>query len=149
MTTYSSILLAEDEEGDIFLVRRALAKSGLPIMLHVAKNGVQATELLSSGVLSPPPGLFLLDLKMPLMDGFEVLQWLRDRPEFSALPVAVLSSSAVETDVQKATQLGAREYHVKPNDTGALNRLLQQLATRWLVPQFQNKAWHHAAWSHV
>jgi CheY-like chemotaxis protein len=66
------------------------------------------------------------------MDGFEVLAWLRESREFSALPAVVLSSSPQESDIERAKELGAQEYLVKPNSYHELMALLEELATRWL-----------------
>jgi len=85
----------------------------------------------------PIPALLLLDLKMPKVDGFDVLTWLRSRPELSPLPVVVLSSSSREDDIQRARLLGAADYRVKPADFEQLQVLAQDVATRWLnTPQF-------------
>jgi DNA-binding response OmpR family regulator len=80
----------------------------------------------------PVPALVLLDLKMPKVDGFDVLAWLRTRPELESLPVVVLSSSSREDDIQRARTLGAADYRVKPADFDELMILAQEVANRWL-----------------
>jgi len=69
---------------------------------------------------------------MPCMHGFEVLEWIATRPEFKDMPVVVLSSSSDESDIQKARQLGARDYFVKPHSIDEWVKILQQLNQRWL-----------------
>jgi len=83
-------------------------------------------------VLHPLPALLLLDLKMPRMDGFEVLAWLATRLDFKDLPVVVLSSSSDDSDIQKARQLGAREYFIKPHALSDLVTMLKSLQSRHL-----------------
>src|SRR6185436_101352 len=93
------ILLVEDREDDVFLVRRSFKKASITNPLHVVKSGEGALEYLSGqGTYSnraehPLPGLILLDLKLPGMDGFEVLQWIRRQPGISGITVVVLTSS--------------------------------------------------------
>jgi CheY-like chemotaxis protein len=114
------ILIAEDEEDDIWLVQRAFHKAGFDHKLAVVRNGEQAIAYLSGRVpfedrdAHPAPSLVLLDLKMPLKNGFEVLAWIREQPEFNRLPVVVLTSSQETSDVNRAYALGASSYLVKP-----------------------------------
>lgn len=102
-------------------------------MHHITlRQGLQSGEPpYQDRVTHPLPGLLLLDLKMPRMNGFEVMAWVVERPEFQHLPVVVLSSMN-ESDMEKARQLGAREYLVKPNDFRNLTKMLQDVAARWL-----------------
>jgi CheY-like chemotaxis protein len=133
-----SILVADDDDNDIFFLKRALAKAGLSAELVVAHDGQEAIDYLSSVAAQPDqasrrwPRLLLLDLKMPRLDGFDVLAWRRSRPEFTALPVVVLSSSAHEDDRERARQLGADDYHIKPSDFQKLVMLVKDLHARWL-----------------
>src|SRR5881394_3366311 len=88
----------------------------------------------------PVPGLVLLDLKMPLMNGFDVLEWLKGRPELEGLPALVLSSSAHEGDVCRAKDLGSRAYHVKPSELSQLIDLAQELNSKWLMGRVQPRS---------
>ncbi len=132
------ILAAEDEETDRFILNLAFEKAQLPHPLVTVRSGRECVDYLSGvgsfvdRLLHPLPALLLLDLKMPDMHGFEVLQWLATGPEFKNLPVVVLSSSSDDSDIQKARQLGARDYIVKPHSFDELVKVLQQLHTRWL-----------------
>src|SRR5438309_11574947 len=93
------ILLAEDREDDIFLIRKAFRTAGLNNPLYVVNDGEQAIAyLIGDGPFSnrdeyPLPDIILLDLKMPRLDGFEVLTWIRQQPGIRGLPVVVLTSS--------------------------------------------------------
>jgi CheY-like chemotaxis protein len=133
-----TILVAEDDANDIFFLRRAFQKAEVKCQIIDVPNGQEAIEYLQG---KPPydnradyplPQLLLLDLKMPLMSGFDVLEWLQRRPELADLPALVLSSSAHEEDVARAQRLGARNYHVKPSDLTQLTQLARELGTKWL-----------------
>jgi CheY-like chemotaxis protein len=114
------ILLAEDDDNDVFFMRRALQKSQLDFALQVVTDGKQATDYLSRQENSgnreqhPPPSVILLDLKMPFLDGFDVLTWIRAQPSLKGIPVAILTSSAEDRDRRRANELGANAYFVKP-----------------------------------
>jgi chemotaxis family two-component system response regulator Rcp1 len=133
------ILLAEDNDGDIFLVRRALEKRGVPHQLTVARNGEEALELLEraeSSRDSEAPGLILLDLNLPKIDGAQVLSRIRKTTAFSTTPVIVLTSSDSPRDRESALALGANVYFRKPTDLQSfmylgevIERLLRDRAT--------------------
>jgi CheY-like chemotaxis protein len=113
------ILLAEDNDGDIFLVRRALEKRGVPHQLTVARNGEEALDLLEraeNGPSSEAPKLILLDLNLPKIDGTQVLSRIRKTSAFSATPVIILTSSDSPKDRESALALGANVYFRKPTD---------------------------------
>jgi len=135
----SFILLAEDDADDVFLMRRALQKSGLPHTLLDVSDGDIAVGYLGGRppfddrVRYPFPDLLLLDLKMPKRNGFDVLTWLQSRPDMDSLPVVVLSSSAIPEDREMALRMGALEFCTKPGDTKDLVRLLNNLHERWLI----------------
>jgi CheY-like chemotaxis protein len=134
------ILAAEDEESDRLILEFAFQKAKLPHALIIVRDGQEAVDYLSGKgryadrTNHPLPGLLVLDLKMPRMNGFDVLAWLTENRQFKELPVIVLSSSADETDMTKARQLGAREYFVKPHTLDALIIIAQQMQARWLSP---------------
>ena len=132
------ILLAEDDPNDVFFLRRAFQRALVKCRIFDVPNGLDAINYLQGNAPYnnrsdyPQPKLLVLDLKMPLMNGFDVLEWLRSRPELTHLPALVLSSSAHEGDVVRATGLGARDYRVKPSDLNQLTRLALEVATKWL-----------------
>jgi CheY-like chemotaxis protein len=132
------VLVAEDEDTDALLLRVAFKQAGVPNELVIARNGEEAIDYLAGKPpyhdrsIYPLPALFLLDLKMPRMTGFDVLEWMAGRPELKYLPVVVLSSSGHKSDVQKALRMGARDYRVKPHDFKQLTALLQEIATLFI-----------------
>ncbi|HMJ64182.1 MAG TPA: response regulator [Candidatus Binatia bacterium] len=131
------LLLVEDNPDDVFLFTRALSKAQRPHPLHVVTSGQEAIAYLgrtgkySDDAAFPLPDLIMLDLKMPLVSGFEVLQWIRSDGLARLIPVIVLSSSALTEDVNRAYSLGANAYMVKPADTVALERLIQTISDFW------------------
>ena len=134
-----TILVADDDQNDVFFLRRAFQKSGLDHSVIHVSDGQEAIDYLrgeadySDRTRFPLPSLLLLDLKMPKVDGFDVLNWLRGRSELKQLPVVVLSSSSREDDIQRARSLGADDYRVKPADFEQLLLLAQDVSTRWLT----------------
>lgn len=101
------VLAAEDEESDVFILRLAFERVGVPDPLLVVRDGQKAVDYLQghqpyTGRLIHPLPLLLLDLKMPRLNRFDVLAWLATRPELSYLPVVVLSSSTLDFDMLKA-----------------------------------------------
>jgi CheY-like chemotaxis protein len=132
------ILAAEDEESDRMLLELAFRKAKLRNPLVVVPDGQDAIGYLTgTGAYAdrsahPLPALIVLDLKMPRMNGFDVLEWLITQPEFKKLPAVVLSSSADESDIKKARQLGAREYFVKAHNLDDLIKIAHQIEARWL-----------------
>lgn len=138
MSDQAVILLAEDREDDILLVRHAFKKAYINNPLHVVRDGEEAIAYLAGeGKYSnrseyPLPDLFLLDLKMPRMDGFQVLKWVRRHPTLGALRVIVLTSSDDIRDVNAAYQLGANSFMVKPMDFEDVFNLSKTLTSYWL-----------------
>jgi len=131
------VLLVEDDEDHVFLVRRALADlAGAEVAVEVAGDGEQAVERLARSRFSPggPPQLVLLDLKMPRMDGLEVLRRIRADEAAARLPVVVLTSSEHQDDREEALRLGATWFVCKPTDGHRFRSEIQQLADRWAVP---------------
>jgi len=132
------ILLAEDREDDIVLVRKAFQRAGIVNPLFVVRDGEEAIAYLQgSGRYSnreefPLPDLLLLDLKMPKVDGFEVLKWLRQQSGFGSLRVIVLTASDAIRDVNVAYQLGANSFLVKPLEFDNAVELSKVIQDYWL-----------------
>ena len=114
------ILMAEDDEAQAALALKAFERTGLANPILVVSDGVEVIEYLAGeGKYAnredyPFPGLLLLDLKMPNKDGFDVLEWLRGQADLRRLRVVVLTDSQNKTDVNRAYELGANSYLIKP-----------------------------------
>ena len=131
------ILLVEDDPNDTLLIKRAFDKANLGGQFRAVASGDQAIEYLR-GVENyadrgqfPLPFLLLLDLKMPGRDGFEVLRWVRAQSEFRRLLVVVLTSSNLQADVDRAYELGANSYLVKPVEFGEMVNMIQRFEAYW------------------
>lgn len=132
------ILYVEDEENDVLFMRRAIVRAGLGIELLTASDGDKAIACLASATAfgSPAaPDLVLLDLNLPAISGFEVLEWIRSQPALKILPVIVLSSSGRADDVTRARLLGADDYFIKPSSPSRLAEIATALWARWLSPE--------------
>jgi CheY-like chemotaxis protein len=113
------VLLAEDNFGDVFLVRKALGKQRMNYVLRVLKDGLEAEaylNLMGTAPESPCPDVFLVDLNLPRGDGHELLKKFRAHPECSAVPVVVVTSSDAPSDRELAQKAGANAYFRKPAD---------------------------------
>lgn len=129
-TTKSSLLLVEDSEDDAFFFKRALQKSGMNCSLHRVADGSEAINFLQSTSISnyqELPKVMFLDLKMPVLNGFELLEWLQTQTFTPQMRVIVLSGSEHENDKTRAAKLGAMGYLVKPVTTSDLNRFLKDI----------------------
>jgi CheY-like chemotaxis protein len=135
---HAVILLAEDLPNDVMLIRRALDEAGVKNPFFVVRDGEECLAYLyGEGKYAnrdefPLPDLLLLDLKMPRLDGFEVLRELRRQKAFAGLRIIVLTSSEQIYDVNKAYELGANSFLVKPLEFENLTALMRTLAAFWL-----------------
>lgn len=133
------ILLVEDDPNDVLLIQRAFRKANLANPLYVVEDGENALAYLAGqGDYAdrqqyPLPVLMLLDLKLPRKSGFEVLEWLRQQPGLKRLLVVVLTSSANGPDINRAYDLGANSYLVKPVSFDALLEMVRTLGAYWLI----------------
>jgi len=131
------ILLVEDRPDDVVLVQRALAMAHVPNPLRVVTNGEEALAYLdgfgqyADRAQYPMPDIILLDLKMPKMDGFEVLRAVRNQPNLNAIRIIVLTSSQDIFDLQKAYALGASSFLVKPMDFEDYLSMMRTLSSFW------------------
>ena len=137
MSNQAPILVAEDDENDIYLMRRAFEQAGIPNPLNFVRNGQDVINYLSGDKRDqrPLPGLLLLDLKMPGVDGFDVLAWLRTQHQFDTLPIVVFTSSKLQADIDRSREMGVYDYRVKPNTFEDLVRLLDDVRKCWLEEQ--------------
>ena len=132
------VLLIEDNVDETLITQRVFSKVAPEIVLQLARSGSEAIEYLqgvdqfADRTRYPTPSLLVLDLKMPGVDGFDVIKWVRSNSHWSKLPIVVLSASNDPSDIARAHKLGANAYHVKPTDMNALSGLVEGLKTYWL-----------------
>ncbi len=137
------VLYVEDEEGDRFFMERAFASEGPGIVLKTVNNGRAAIKYLSGldgfadRVQYPVPDFILLDLNLPQVSGFEVLQWIRNHPSYATLPVVIFSASAHEEDRVRAKALGAQDYVQKPSSGRQYSKIVAMLREKWFQPSAQ------------
>jgi len=133
-----TILVAEDSEMDRFFLSRAFAATQLPHLLEFVCDGQETIDYLSGKdrygdrQQFPKPDLLLLDLKMPRIDGFDVLKWIQ-ASGIAAPPVLVLSGSDLDEDKQQALALGARAYYAKRANVREVVSFLKNISDQWLA----------------
>ena len=132
------VLLVEDSDDDVFFMRRAFRNASISNPMIVIQDGQSAIDYLGGEGLytdrkqHPMPGLVLLDIKLPLRTGFEVLHWIRTDPRLKPMVVVVLTTSSEPIDIDAAYRLGANSYLVKPPSTSSLLELTKSLKLYWL-----------------
>lgn len=124
------LLLVEDNPADVELTLRVFHRHNLANSIEVARDGAEALDFLFDDA---GPKVVLLDLKLPKIDGLEVLERLKADPRTRAIPVVVLTSSQEDGDLQKAYKLGANSYIVKPVDFGRFTEVVRELGLYWLL----------------
>lgn len=135
----ADIILVEDNPDDAELVIRALRKNGISNSIAHLKDGEEAMQFLFSegpyegNKLVPCPRLILMDLKMPKVDGLEVLRRVKLHERLRLIPVVLLSSSREEKDINESYQLGVNSYVVKPVEFEGLLKTVQGLGLYWLT----------------
>ena len=135
----TTVLLAEDDPNDVLITRIMFRKARLANRLQVVGDGEQTIAYLqgrgryADRIAYPRPILLLLDLKMPKISGFEVLEWMQDQPPSEHVPVAVLTSSTHDPFAERAFQLGADSYLVKPPTPHELLALVERLHAYWMI----------------
>jgi CheY-like chemotaxis protein len=138
MMTNRALLLVEDNEDDVFLMKRALTEAHVTNQLCIVEDGQQALDYLAgTGKFAdrenyPLPAVVFLDLKLPYVSGHEVLAWIRGQKELESLVVIVLTSSNEASDLSRAYSLGANSYLVKPPTPEQLADLAKAFKWYWL-----------------
>ncbi len=126
------ILLVEDNPDDLELALRAFSEHRLRNRIHIARDGAEALEFLFA-LDSPVLKVILLDLKLPKIDGLEVLKQIRANEQTKLFPVVVLTSSKEDKDLTRAYELGANSYIVKPLDFDGLKEAVHHIGLYWLL----------------
>src|SRR5688500_18793851 len=136
-TTRPTLLIVEDSENDIFFIERIFKQLEARCELRFARDGVEAVDYLAGKgrfkdrAHFPMPTIILMDLKMPRMNGFEVLEWMQTQPEIKLIPTIVVTSSTLQEDVTRAYQLGANAVMNKPVDKDSLTQMLKTFHVYW------------------
>jgi CheY-like chemotaxis protein len=148
-----SVVLVDDEPNEVFLLKRALQRIDPAVSVLVFGDGRQAIDYLAqagadakSGEFVPDRMLMFLDLKMPRMTGFEVLDWKRQQPELSRMIVMVMSNSEQANDNARAYELGCNGYLVKPWDLERLTEMVRHVLRYWV--ESSNRAVYETAIQH-
>lgn len=137
MNRAGHILVAEDDPTDAFFFQRAFKRAGIPVTLHFVRDGREAIDYLegtspfAERAANPMPQLLLLDLKMPRLDGFDVLAWIRKQQGMENLRVIIFSGSDDPRDRKRAQALGANSYLVKPHSIEEMNSLVARFKKQW------------------
>jgi CheY-like chemotaxis protein len=126
------ILYVEDNPDDAMLFVMAFRKAGLKTVLELASDGEQAIAALQQNHSISAPSCVLLDVKLPTISGLEVLAWIRRQPALKRMPVIMLTSSLLQSDIAQAYDLGANSYLVKPSALDALIALAKTIDHYWL-----------------
>jgi CheY-like chemotaxis protein len=149
MMSPTTILHVEDDSNDVLLLKHACERAGVGLDVQTVEDGEQAIAYLGGeGKFAdrkqfPFPSLLLLDLKMPKVSGFELLDWMRADPALRKLPVIILTSSRHQTDIERAYGSGANSFLVKPVGFDELVKLVKTVCNYWftfnLLPSFVPK----------
>jgi len=142
----AEVLLIEDSPDDVTIFRHTFKKAGLTMGLRVVSDGAEALEFVSctgryaGRTASSRPKIIVLDLKLPKVDGLEVLRRLKSEPRTRTIPIVVFSSSQEERDLVASYKLGVNSYVVKPMDFDQFTRSIRRLCEYWLELNHTPKA---------
>jgi len=121
------VLLVEDNAGDTLLIQQTLAEGSIPVKIHVARDGEQALQMLDDPEFSP--GLIILDLNLPRIPGSVVLE----RYQNKRAPIVIFTSSWNDAEINRALDLGAREFAQKPTDLQTFSDVICGIVKRWAI----------------
>lgn len=133
-----NILLVEDNEDDIIIIERVFKKAKITNPLYIVRDGEEAMDfLLKKGIYAtrdaPKPGLILLDINMPKMDGFETLKHIKKNPMINTIPIIMLTVSEREEDIVESFRNGAVSYITKPMDFEQFIKVMEQFDIYWTL----------------
>ena len=136
----STVIIVEDDPEEAFLLRRAFERANVKNPIQVFQDGQEVIDYLGKLESHPgkafteaPPGLMLLDLKLPRRTGFEVLEWLRRRARLRSLVVVVLANSLQTSDINRAYALGCNSYLAKPGNADQMTEMVRLIHNYWLL----------------
>ncbi len=132
--TVANLLLVEDNPGDVLLLKEFLKTTKMSVNLHVAEDGEDALLFLNQRDKysnSPRPDLIILDLNLPKIDGFEVLQQVKQHPSLKRIPVIILTSSHAEMDITRSYDLHANCYLTKPSELSEFSEMVKAIEHFW------------------
>jgi CheY-like chemotaxis protein len=138
MAAEPNILLVEDSEDDAKLLQKLFAKAGLSTSINVVADGVEAMSYLlgrdkfADRTNFPEPNILLIDLHMPRVNGLELMSWLQTQPDFEHLIIVALSGSAEQDEIDRAYQMGANSYVLKPGSAIELERVVNSFLNYWV-----------------
>lgn len=149
-----TVLLVEDDLNDIFLVKRAFKRAQVSNPLQVVTDGVEAIHYLqgkdkyADRHAYPLPKLIVMDIKMPRKTGFEVLEWVKNDGQLKRIPIIIVSSSDNPQEINRAYELGANAYMIKPMDFRSVEQLFQSITHYWGLecakPEVEEEQVQHA-----
>ncbi|UFH56334.1 response regulator [Spirosoma sp. KNUC1025] len=129
-----SVFIADDDDDDLYMLQLAFQQHAPDCRLEIASNGIDLLDLIKRSPVQPC--LVILDINMPFMDGFEVLQTLRANPDYTQTPIVVLTTSRQDWDRQRAFELGANAFITKPTNLATLNQIIRQLNNDWQLDRY-------------
>jgi CheY-like chemotaxis protein len=147
MNDSNYFLLVEDEENDAALVKMAFKKNNIPNRVQFVRDGLEAIAYLNGeGVYAdrtqyPFPEVLILDLKMPRMGGLELLAWIREHPDYRVIPTIIMTSSRQDPDIEKAYNLGANTYMIKPSSFEELAKMVKLAHDYWAASEKPRTKW--------
>ncbi|MBN7818095.1 response regulator [Algoriphagus pacificus] len=146
MGQQAKILLIEDNDGDVLLIKEALQEARIECVMEIAKDGSEAIKLLTERAQNNKinlPDLILLDINLPKQNGHEVLAKIKKNPSLKRIPVIVLSTSSYDSDIEKAYDLHANCYIVKPLEVNSFLQMVESFKTFWLATVKLPKQMHY------
>ncbi len=128
------ILIVEDNPHDVVFIKQAINEVGLPLHIHHIQNGADAIDFLNELTAQNlmPPRLILSDIRMPKMDGYEFMQYIKSNDKLREVPLVVVSTSEQDADIERSYRLGANSYLIKPMDVSIFIDTLVRVFRYWL-----------------